>query len=187
MNFDSHVLDLLRVSTALVNLMTCEFAGGRPVEPLCGSALRESLGRVLVRGSHEPHVADADAALLRRFAREARPVFEAVADEDFDGAAQRVNSMLSWTQPRPRLDGGAGIWNMHFHGQSDALGEGWAAGCAAALTLALGSPNAGRLGVCEAVRCDRVYVDRSKNNTRRFCGVSCQNRVKNAELRARRR
>jgi len=42
-----------------------------------------------------------------------------------------------------------------------------------------------RLGVCTAPRCDRVYVDTSRNGTRRYCSTSCQNRVKTAAFRAR--
>ncbi|MFC6935784.1 CGNR zinc finger domain-containing protein [Actinomadura yumaensis] len=33
--------------------------------------------------------------------------------------------------------------------------------------------------------CDRVYVDTSRNGTRRFCSTACQNRVKTAAFRAR--
>ena len=54
---------------------------------------------------------------------------------------------------------------MHFHGTTDGLATGWAAGCATGLALAIGSDLAGRLGVCEAERCDRVYVDTSKNGS----------------------
>jgi predicted RNA-binding Zn ribbon-like protein len=33
--------------------------------------------------------------------------------------------------------------------------------------------------------CDRVFVDVSRNGTRRFCSETCQNRVKVAAHRAR--
>ncbi len=42
-----------------------------------------------------------------------------------------------------------------------------------------------RVGVCTAPRCDRVYVDTSRNGTRRYSSTSCQNRVKTAAFRAR--
>jgi predicted RNA-binding Zn ribbon-like protein len=51
--------------------------------------------------------------------------------------------------------------------------------------MAIGSDFAGRLGVCSAERCDRVYVDTSRNSRRRFCSTACQNRVKAAAFRAR--
>jgi predicted RNA-binding Zn ribbon-like protein len=77
-------------------------------------------------------------------------------------------------------------WNLHFHGADDTLANGWAAGCASGLALALGSDLAGRLGVCAAPACDRVYVDVSRNAQRRFCSPQCQSRVKAAAHRARR-
>jgi predicted RNA-binding Zn ribbon-like protein len=51
--------------------------------------------------------------------------------------------------------------------------------------VVLGSESHDRLGVCTAPRCDRVYVDTSRNGTRRYCSTSCQNRVKTAAFRAR--
>ncbi|MGW7325252.1 CGNR zinc finger domain-containing protein [Streptomyces sp. NPDC054845] len=39
--------------------------------------------------------------------------------------------------------------------------------------------------MCRAVRCDRVYVDTSRNAGRQFCSTACQNRTKAAAFRAR--
>lgn len=183
MRFDSHVADLLVVAAELVNAQTCQHVGGRAVRPATGAALRDELSGILVRDGRLPHVEPRDVRALARFAREARMVFEAAADEDLGAAATATNSLLAWTRPSPRLDQHGSAWNMHFHGPTDRLGDGWVAGCAAALTLALGSDRAGRLGVCAAPECDRVYVDASKNGSRCFCSVTCQNRVKNIRHR----
>ncbi len=43
-----------------------------------------------------------------------------------------------------------------------------------------------RLRVCEALDCDDMVVDLSKNHSRRNCGTSCPNRVNMAAFRARR-
>jgi predicted RNA-binding Zn ribbon-like protein len=74
---------------------------------------------------------------------------------------------------------------LHFHGPDDSFERGWAAGIAAGLALAIGSDLAGRLGVCTAPDCDRVFVDSSRNAGRRFCSTRCQSRVKAAAHRAR--
>lgn len=185
MRFDSHVADLLRVSVGLVNLGTCELAGGRPAPALPAGERRQAMGELLARDGNPVTVSAVADRTLARFAQGARPVFEAVADEDQRLAAEATNALLGWTRPEPRLDPSDGGWHLHFHGRTDGLGDGWAAGCATALAMAIGSPLAGRLGVCEAPSCDRVYVDRSKNGTRRFCQVTCQNRVKNAAFRTR--
>jgi predicted RNA-binding Zn ribbon-like protein len=44
-----------------------------------------------------------------------------------------------------------------------------------------------RPGICSAPSCDRVFVDTSRNGTKRFCTTACQNRVKAAAFRARQR
>lgn len=42
-----------------------------------------------------------------------------------------------------------------------------------------------RFRICDAGRCQDVFVDTSKNGRRRYCGVKCQNRVNVAALRER--
>jgi predicted RNA-binding Zn ribbon-like protein len=76
-------------------------------------------------------------------------------------------------------------WNLRFHGAGDPFTDGWAAGCASGLALALGSDLAGRLWVCAAPAFDRVFVDVTRNAQRRFCSPQCQSRVKAAAHRAR--
>jgi predicted RNA-binding Zn ribbon-like protein len=41
------------------------------------------------------------------------------------------------------------------------------------------------LGTCDSDDCDRVFLDESKNGSRRFCSTTCQNRVKPAAFRRR--
>jgi predicted RNA-binding Zn ribbon-like protein len=55
------------------------------------------------------------------------------------------------------------------------------------MATVLGSEYADRLGVCAAPACDRVFVDVSRNGTKRFCTEACQSRVKAAAHRARQR
>ena len=113
-------------------------------------------------------------------------VFAAVASGDVDAAARQVNEVIAATGAHPRLDRHDGEpWHLHFHATVDELAAGWAAGCATGLAVVLGSELHGRIGVCTAPRCDRVYVDTSRNGTRRFCSTTCQNRVKAAAFRAR--
>jgi predicted RNA-binding Zn ribbon-like protein len=128
----------------------------------------------------------AEATDLRRFAMAFRVVFSAVAAGDVDAAARQVNELLAATGAHPQLDRHDGEpWHLHFHGTKEDAAIGWAAGCATGLAVVLGSELHGRIGVCTAPRCDRVYVDTSRNGTRRCCSTTCQNRVKAAGFRAR--
>jgi len=78
-------------------------------------------------------------------------------------------------------------WHLHFHSADEtSMVKGWQAGCATGLAIVLGGELYDRLGVCTAPHCDRVYVDTTRNGSRRFCSTACQNRVKAAAFRERR-
>lgn len=183
--FDSHVLSLLAVTVDLVNRLTPGYDGGAPVDTPTGRARVNDVAASLAQGGAAPKVTLSAADKLTEAALHARAVFDATAAGDVDRAAARVNRLLRETQTRPQLDRFSAGWSLHFHGANDSLATGWAAGCAAALALAIGSDLAGRLGVCAAPKCDRVYVDTSKNGRRRFCSPRCQSRVKAAAHRSR--
>jgi predicted RNA-binding Zn ribbon-like protein len=174
-------------SVGLINALTAGESRGRPYQPPDDAGLPAAVAAVLYAVSPATRVVSgADAAMLRDFAGELRTIFEAVSQDDVDTAAQQVNKLLAATGARPALDRHDGEgWHLHFHGSDDGLGIGWAAGCATGLAIVLGTEDRGRLGVCTAPRCDRVYVDVSRNGTRRFCSTSCQNRVKTAAFRSR--
>jgi predicted RNA-binding Zn ribbon-like protein len=188
--FDSHIQVLLEASSSLVNELTDGERRGKPYTAPSGGALASAAAAALPSGGRVTVPAElpaVSAGYLASAARQMRGVFEAMEDERADEAAAAVNRMLRETGARPQLDRVPGEpWQVHFHGASDTYGVGWAAGCATALALAIGSELAGRLGVCVAPHCDRVYVDVSRNGVRRFCSAPCQSRVKAAAFRARR-
>jgi predicted RNA-binding Zn ribbon-like protein len=185
-NFTSHTDAVVAVAVELVNALTPGEAYGRPHESPDDRALPTAVTAALRAGrSQVRRVPPDDAAGFRPVAAEIRAVFEAVADGQTDAAVRLVNEMLARTGARPRLARHDGEpWHLHFHGAEDSLVTGWAAGCATGLAVVLGGESRGRLGVCGAPRCDRVYVDTSRNATRRFCSTACQSRVKAASFRA---
>jgi predicted RNA-binding Zn ribbon-like protein len=186
-NFTSHVDAVVAVAVALVNELTPGEAHGREYPAPAQASLALAATTALRAGGRAGrNVTAGEAAELAAAARQLRVVFEQVASDHLDGAATQVNSLLAETGARPQLDSHDGEpWHLHFHGSTDGLARGWAAGCATGLAIVLGTDQAGRLGVCTAPRCDRVYVDTSRNGTRRFCSQLCQNRVKAAAFRAR--
>lgn len=186
MRFDSHIERLLTAAARLVNGLTPGFDGGREMpEPASGSELRTAIADALTF-DHRPEVSAAAARTIAGVVPDVRAVFEAADRGDSARAARLTNALLARTGARPRLNPEPdGSWHLHFHGPTDSLGPGWTAGLAAGLTMALGVDEIGRLGVCAADRCDRVYVDTSRNGTRQFCSTRCQNRTKAAAHRAR--
>jgi predicted RNA-binding Zn ribbon-like protein len=178
---------VVTVASSLVNKLTPGEERGQPCPPLDEGSLPAAATAALRAGRPGTReVTLAEARELQRFAVAFRAVFAAVASGDVDTAAGQVNELIAATGAHPRLDRHDGEpWHLHFHGNEDSLATGWAAGCATGLAVVLGSDLHGRIGVCTAPRCDRVYVDTSRNGTRRFCSTTCQNRVKAAAFRAR--
>jgi predicted RNA-binding Zn ribbon-like protein len=185
--FDSHVLTLVDVAARLVNELTPGHRRGHRFDSPLGPQRIEATASALSGDARPtPEVTAEDAEFLARHAVSMRDVFQAAQDDDLGAASTTLNRLMRDSGARPQLDPlPGGGWHVHFHGTDDSLAIGWAAGCATGLALAIGTNLAGRLGICLAERCDRVYVDTSKNSSRRFCSVSCQNRVKAAAHRAR--
>jgi predicted RNA-binding Zn ribbon-like protein len=177
---------VVTVAVHLVNALTAGDAHGRGFGPPVGPDLILAATAALRSGGTEVReLTAAEAAEFCAVAAALRGVFDANADGEADLAARRVNELLLETGARPSLDRHDGEgWHLHFRGREDSIVTGWAAGCATGLAVVVGSSLHGRLGVCSAERCDRVYVDTSRNGSRRFCSTACQNRVKAAAFRA---
>ncbi|WP_031166904.1 CGNR zinc finger domain-containing protein [Streptosporangium roseum] len=185
MDFNSHADAIVRVAVGLVNELTPGERRGRAFPPPRDLAAAAAEG---LRTGYPNHreVTEGEAGELVEIAARLRGVFDAVATGDVDAAALQVNGLLEETRARPLLDRHDGEpWHLHFHGPGGTMAGDWAASCATGLAIVLGSEFHDRLGVCTAPHCDRVYVDVSRNGTRRFCGTACQNRVKTAAFRAR--
>ncbi len=186
MRFDSHLNVLLTAAVGLVNAVTPGHDGAQVMAVPDGAERATAVGRVLVSRGRPAVVTPAEGAELASYADTVRAVFVASAADEPDVAARLVNELLLRTGARPQLDHGPDGWGLHFHGSDDSVVIGWAAGIASALAICAGSDLAGVLGVCAADPCDRVFVDTSKNGTRRFCSTRCQNRAKAAAHRRRR-
>lgn len=114
-----------------------------------------------------------------------REVFVNLEDENIDAAAEQLNSMLAAHPAHPYLAKEEGIWRLHHHPSDAPLVPMYTSICAEAMARMIGGGYAERFGICEASDCHRVFFDNSKNGTRRFCSVTCQNRIKTAAFRLR--
>jgi predicted RNA-binding Zn ribbon-like protein len=164
------------VAVALVNELTPGQVRSRPMpDPIdrpAAAARAVAAERVTLR----------EAEGLAELAAELRPVFGSHVDR----AATTLNGLLARFPATPVLSKEDGEWRLHQHPVDVGLVAEWAAICGTDLARLLGAGEHGRLGVCEAPACDRVFVDTSKNGSRRFCSTPCQNRVKAATFRHRR-
>ncbi len=188
MQFDSHMSDVVETTVRLVNLLT---PGERRGREYAGEPTGQELAAALaVTGSQYPeHLPDdAEVTELRAITGRLYTVFAAVEDGDLDRACATANEVMADTRAMPVLSRhGDEPWHLHFHAPDARWAPSWGAPMATSLAMVLGNATAERLGICSADRCDRVFADTSRNGTRRFCSTACQNRVKAAAFRARRR
>jgi predicted RNA-binding Zn ribbon-like protein len=139
---------------------------------------------------HESVVAR-DAAVLRRFARELRRVFEASDAGDELAVVAQLNALLSKHPVTPYIAGhdatGPNRWHMHVSDRQSSVAELLVAESLMGLATLVCDLGPTRLGVCDASSCDNVYVDTSPNQSRRYCSDRCSSRANVAAYRARQR
>lgn len=187
MEFNSHTSNVVYATVELVNALTPGWARGRPWTPEeqdRATATEHALAVGSARRQRPVTAEETDQ--LAAYATDLRKVFEHVDSGNMDAACEHTNSLLRSTGAVPvlaRHDNAP--WHLHFHALDAPFAQAWAAAMATGLAIVLGDVYADRIGVCSAPSCDRVYVDTSRNGTRRFCSTACQNRVKTAAFRER--
>jgi predicted RNA-binding Zn ribbon-like protein len=115
-----------------------------------------------------------------------RAVWQATATEPL---AELINGLLRDSGARPWLTDHGGGWGWHLHvtGHDAALEHRIAAQVGFALADLVRLRETGRLRRCEAPDCEAVFVDLSKNRSRRYCDTgNCGNRQHVAAYRERR-
>jgi predicted RNA-binding Zn ribbon-like protein len=190
MNFDSYTDRGVEAAAELVNRLMPGWDRGRQQSLPTESGARRRLAAAveLAIWGRSGQLSSADAEGLFALAEQLMLVFAAAARGEEDAAAPMINSLLEDYNAAPQLAKHDGEpWHLHFHSQAQEAGRARARGatCATALAIVIGSHGIRRLGVCGAVRCDRVYIDTSRNGSRRFCSPSCLSRQKVAAFRAR--
>jgi predicted RNA-binding Zn ribbon-like protein len=166
----------LSATAALVN------TGRAPVEEMPDvAALDEFIDHWQWSGSRT-HAEAELAAVLRLRSRLAR-LWAMTADE----AVVLVNTLLADANALPQLVKHDG-WDYHIHATTpDApLADRMAVDAAMAIADVIRVGEFGRLRVCAADDCEDVVIDLSKNRSRRFCSLTCANRVNVAAYRSRR-
>jgi predicted RNA-binding Zn ribbon-like protein len=119
--------------------------------------------------------------------RELRPVLARFWSDDKDTVVDIVNQVLRDRHALPQLVK-HDQWDYHVHATDPAapLADRMAVEAAMAMADVIRIDELGRLRVCGGDNCEDVYVDLSKNRSRRFCGTTCGNRANVAAYRARR-
>jgi len=128
----------------------------------------------------------ADLGAVHALRPRLRAVWQAPVGERL---AELVNELLRDSGARPRLTehGGGWGWHLHVTGPDAPLEHRIAAQVGFALADLVRLRETSRLRRCEAPGCDAVFVDLSRNRSRRYCDTgNCGNRQHVAAYRERR-
>ncbi|GAA3180733.1 CGNR zinc finger domain-containing protein [Blastococcus jejuensis] len=110
----------------------------------------------------------------------------AVAESQPD-VLNRLNELLALARPRPYATDHDGELHLHYARPDAPVLEQLTTTVAMGLAQVVVQHGWQRLGICSAEGCDDVYVDTSRNASRRYCSNTCASRSTVAAYRARKR
>ena len=99
----------------------------------------------------------------------------------------RLNELLALARPHPYATDHDGDLHLHYARPDAPALEQLTTTVAMGLSQVVAQHGWQRLGVCSAEGCDDVYVDTSRNASRRYCSNTCASRSSVAAYRARRK
>ncbi|MEV4894935.1 CGNR zinc finger domain-containing protein [Nonomuraea sp. NPDC055795] len=183
---DSYVARWAELAVVLVNALAVDHTQGRtrplpatPAERL--AALEPALADWRARHPRPPgDGGPLDTGRLAEVAAALRPAFLA---GPYAGVAE-LNTLLVRHGAVPNLHGEPPV--LAFHAVEADVAGAMAADAGTALAMVIGVGQGERLAACQAAGCELVFFDVTRNASRRFCGLACQNRAKAAAYRARR-
>ena len=182
----------LQSMAALVNTRTAAGEGSEHLEPEQAARARaeslDALGTVEeIRAfvAHWGWTGRPDASELAAV-RDVRPRLAVLWDLDEEGVVGLVNELLAAEQAVPRLVDHDG-WGWHLHAVPDEapFASRMVVEAAMAMIDVVRAGEVSRLKRCGADDCEGVFVDLSRNRSKRFCSTTCGNRVAAAAYRER--
>jgi predicted RNA-binding Zn ribbon-like protein len=127
-------------------------------------------------------VREADLEQVRGVRERLRSAFDA-ADEEACAAA--LNELLEGAGARPHVTNHDGAWHLHYVPAGATLADHLAVVGSMGVASVISHFGFDRLGVCAADDCLDVYIDTSRNKSRRYCDDTCSSRVNVAAYRSR--
>jgi predicted RNA-binding Zn ribbon-like protein len=129
-----------------------------------------------------------DLRPLRRLRADLRAVFDAAAGGDSEAMVGALNAALDRHRVTPSISGhDDSDWHLHVASTEAPLADEYAAGALMGLTMAFLDLGRERFGTCADPRCRGVFLDTSRNRSRRYCSDRCATRANVAALRRRQR
>jgi predicted RNA-binding Zn ribbon-like protein len=179
--FSDDTEDALVFVVALANTVPAGSASGADelTDPARLTALLDEHGYSGRRDGDDAELADVRAT---------RDRLRALWSLDENGIVTEVNAMLAEADALPQLTRHDALdWHIHATSLDAPLAERIRVEAAMAFVDVVRGGATPLLRVCGADDCEGVFLDQSKNGSRRFCSVRCGNRMNVNAYRERRR
>lgn len=129
-----------------------------------------------------------DVAALIRLRKELRGVFESANARRSADMTERLNRLLQRHRPQPSISGhDDSDWHLHIADDRGPVATEFATGAVMGLAMAFLDLGPERFGSCADPRCRGVFLDTSRNRSRRYCSDRCATRANVAAHRERQR
>ncbi len=182
MNFDHDTTLTLESLVALVNTHEPRLE----VDDLTTAAeLDEFVATFAISGSRTG--TDAELRAVRKLRAQLRGVFDLAVAGELDGVVAELNALIVEAGAVPQLvthDGNP--LHLHYTPSDAPLHHRLGAEMAICLAIVVRDSGLDRFRHCESPTCDLVFIDLSKNRSRRYCDTQCGNRQHVAAYRDRR-
>lgn len=115
-----------------------------------------------------------------------RQVFESAREDRAADMVGQLNRLLEVHRPQPSISGhDHSDWHLHVADDRGPAADEFAAGAVMGLAMAFLDLGPERFGTCADPRCNGVFLDTSRNRSRRYCSDRCVNRANVAAHRKR--
>lgn len=131
-------------------------------------------------------VGPGDVTELHQLRNRIRAVFEAADKAEYKAAAAELNGLLAGADVTPHIDHTPAGWEIFFAPPDAPLARRVACDGGLGLMMMM-TDHVNRLKVCDATDCTNVFVDESRNRSRRWCSDRCSGRINVAAFRSRKR
>ena len=183
MDFGHYTDEPVRMAMDLVNTLEAFSGEEHLATPTDVAAFLEEHAEHWPEGPR--HIRVGDLHEVRALRARLREVFAA---RDEEAAAAMLNEILADASATPRVSVHAGAEpHLHFEPMDGSPARWLGAVTAMGLSVVLVEDGLGRFGICNSSTCDDVFVDTSRNRSRRHCSDTCTTRENVAAYRERQR
>jgi predicted RNA-binding Zn ribbon-like protein len=189
MEYDTYNADAVQLAVDLANLSS---TAGDPVANLAAGSPElidacDAFVEVHADWFTSPPPHRLSAADREQFAHLALGVRDVAAAGTDAEAVDRLNGLLTQCAPEPRATNHDGPLHLHYSADDAPLVVQLGATVSMAMANLVCRYGRDRLGLCAAADCRDVFVDTSRNRSRRYCSETCASRTTVSAFRARRK